>query len=628
MFSHLYLNYLAQSTILIPIFCIPIIFPNFASPLHSKAKRNYMTTLYLCFANSDASPLPTLRDEQRDIKQALLKGASAGHFYVLEEAFATTNAVVNALQQIRPNLAIFHYSGHAGKDRLELGAAAAYAEGLAQLFSKCPQLQLVLLNGCSTLGQVKALHEAGVPLVIATSAPIDDRKAATFGARFYKALGENQSIREAYELAKAEILTIDNKINFTETRSIGFTGEQEGKAGEATWGMFTKPGGEAAEDWRLPTVRPIQGDVPKPNQRLYAAFIPALAPFSPEAQKILNDEDMGQETDEVTRREVILKSLPHPVSEQIRKLIAPDAGNTTDTFFDRYTTSRLEQCVVAYSTIIELLMYVMLAQLWDEMVNKKVTALPAVEANELRRYFTMPKTERAKYSLRNVVRAVRQVFDNNNIPYFVEELQPVAAYAADDNHPFAKACVFFESVRLKLASGTVEDQEGEYLAIEAEAELCAFIKPLGFLAKYGMDSIKDISIYKNRFYPTAKYQHKMTKLEQRFVGLANTVERYDEFIENASVIITNGKRHLNLSPFVIDENAFNDKAAIDKILYFDYFDKNNKQLTFKHVYKPAVMPLVVQEGETEVGRKVLHREILGQLNAFSQLLFQQNLENL
>lgn len=48
-----------------------------------------MTTLYLCFANSDLHPLPTLRDEQHDIKQALLKGASAGHFYVLEEAFAT-----------------------------------------------------------------------------------------------------------------------------------------------------------------------------------------------------------------------------------------------------------------------------------------------------------------------------------------------------------------------------------------------------------------------------------------------------------------------------------------------------------------------------------------------------------
>lgn len=280
-----------------------------------------MTTLYLCFANSDPNPLPTLRDEQQDIKQALLKGASAGHFYVLEEAFATTSAMVNALQQIR-------------------------------------------------------------------------------------------------------------------------------------------------------------------------------------------------------------------------KLIAPDAGNTADTFFDRYNTRRLEQCVVAYSTIVELLMYVMLAQLWDEMTNKKVTALPAAEANELRRYFTMPKAERAKYSLRNVVHAVRQVFDSNNIPYFVEELQPVAAYAADDNHPFAKACVFFESVRLKLASGAVEDQEGEYLAVEAEAELCQFIKPLGFLAKYGMISIKDISIFKNRFYPTPKYQHKMTKLEQRFVGLVNTVERYDQFIENASVIIS------------------------------------------------------------------------------------------
>lgn len=587
-----------------------------------------MTTLYLCFANSDASPLPTLRDEQRDIKQALLKGASAGHFYVLEEAFATTNAVVNALQQIRPNLAIFHYSGHAGRDRLELGAAAAYAEGLTQILAKCPQLQLVLLNGCSTLGQVAALHEAGVPLVIATSAPIDDRKAATFGARFYKALAEHQTIREAYDLAKAEILTLDNTVAFTETRSIGLD-ETQGTAADAPiWGLYTKPGREDAEAWRLPAARPVQGETPKPNQRLYAAFIPALAPFSPEAQTIVQNEEMGVDTDEVTRREVILKNLPHPVSEQIRKLIAPDAGNTTDTFFDRYGAKRLEQCATAYSTIVELLVYVMLAQLWDEMTNKKVTEVPEAAKNELRHYFTMPLAERAKYSLRKVVRAVRQVFDANNIPYFIEELQTLSARAADDNDPFARACVFFESARLKLASGTVEDQEGEILAVDAEGELCRFLEPLGFLAKYQMNSIKDISIYKNRFYATPKYQHKMTKLEQRFVGLANTVERYDDFLESDSVIITDGKRRLNLSPFVIDENAYDDKAAIDKILYFDYLEKTNKKLVYKHVYKPGVMPLTVQEGETEISRKVLHREVWGQLNAFSQLLFQQNLENL
>lgn len=588
-------------------------------------KRKAMTTLYFCFANQDTNPLPSLRDEQRDIKQALLKGASSGYFYVLEEAFANPYTMVNALQQIRPNLAIFHFSGHADRDRLEMSNATAFSEGLAQLLSKCPQLKLVLLNGCSTLGQVAALHEAGVPLVIATSAPIDDRKAGTFGARFYQALSDNQSIRQAYELAKAEIMTIDNRVAFTESRGINI--RQEDKE-EACWGLFTKAGCEAAEDWHLPNTRPNQGEIPKPNQRLYATFIPALAPFNAEAKKIVDDEDMGVETDEVTRREVILKSLPHPVSEQIRKLIAPDVGNTTDVFFDRYNTKRLEQSVVVYTTLLELLMFTMLAQLWDEMANKKIPALQEAEATELRRYFVMSKVERTKYSLRNVLRTVRKVFDQNSITYFLEELRPLAELAADDAQPFTRACVFFESVKLKLASGAVEDQEGEILAIDAETELCAFLQPFGFLAKYGMNSIKDISIYKNRFYLTPKYQHKMTKLEQRFVGLANTVERYDQFIENASVIITNGQLHLNLSPFVIDENAYNDKAAIDKILYFDHFDKTNKKLTFKHVYKPMVMPLELQEGETELNRKVMHREILGQLNAFTQLLFQQNLENL
>lgn len=56
--------------------------------------------------------------------------------------------------------------------------AVANANGLARLLGQRPNLQLVFLNGCSTEGQVAELLAQGVKVVIATDAPVNDRKAS------------------------------------------------------------------------------------------------------------------------------------------------------------------------------------------------------------------------------------------------------------------------------------------------------------------------------------------------------------------------------------------------------------------------------------------------------------------
>ena len=55
----------------------------------------------------------------------------------------------------RDRVAILHYGGHAGGDRLFLEStgtegAVAHAEGLATFLGQRRDLQLVFLNGCST----------------------------------------------------------------------------------------------------------------------------------------------------------------------------------------------------------------------------------------------------------------------------------------------------------------------------------------------------------------------------------------------------------------------------------------------------------------------------------------------
>lgn len=58
-----------------------------------------------------------------------------------------------------------------------------------------------MLNGCSTQGQVADLLIQGIPVVIATSAPVTDQTATRFSINFFQALSStNSAIKEAFEL--------------------------------------------------------------------------------------------------------------------------------------------------------------------------------------------------------------------------------------------------------------------------------------------------------------------------------------------------------------------------------------------------------------------------------------------
>lgn len=79
------------------------------------------------------------------------------------------------------------------------------------------------------------------------------------------------------------------------------------------------------------------------------------------------------------------------------------------------------------------------------------------------------------------------------------------------------------------------------------------------------------------------------------------------------------KRYLNLSPFVIDENAYDDKASIAKLYFFDRYDKAANSYAFRHVYKPADSPLLIQQQK--------HFQILkAQFEAFAKSVFDQSMQ--
>jgi hypothetical protein len=160
--------------------------------------------LFLAFANDPHSPIPAVAQEVRSIREALERAQEQGLCDLEVRESISAQEVFDTFEnpQYRGRIAVFHYGGHANSEALNLGRSETlFAKGLASFLGRQEGLKLVFLNGCSTVGQVDELMEAGVKAVIATSKEIDDGLASLFAGRFYRSLARYSSIAQAYQTA-------------------------------------------------------------------------------------------------------------------------------------------------------------------------------------------------------------------------------------------------------------------------------------------------------------------------------------------------------------------------------------------------------------------------------------------
>jgi hypothetical protein len=207
-----------------------------------------MKTLLFCFANNRDRPLPELRNEDDTIDRLLDPLSSQQYFQKIRDSFATTDSVASKILTYQDSLCLFHFSGHAGSSALHLEDSAARAVGVAQLLARCPQLQLIFLNGCSTLEHIRLIRENGSKAaIIATSSPVEDVVATQFSIAFYRALASGTTLIEALERARLE-LQVKNTLTIDTIRD-GILTEQE-EISRNQW-YFSAPD-EQSTQWTLP----------------------------------------------------------------------------------------------------------------------------------------------------------------------------------------------------------------------------------------------------------------------------------------------------------------------------------------------------------------------------------------
>jgi len=216
--------------------------------------------VFLAFANSLDDHLAKLKDESRDIFRALQPLQKENRIDIHREESSEFDELYQDLLAYDDRIVIFHYGGHADGATLTLEGGAGAAGGIAGLLGQQSSLKLVFLNGCATKDQVRLLHAAGVPAVIATSVKINDGRATQFSTAFYSALAEGSSILAAFESASNYI---EGKFGSDGSSGISINRfpvhdfeEEDAAPGVFEWALYlNRNTTQDLEQWRLPEAR-------------------------------------------------------------------------------------------------------------------------------------------------------------------------------------------------------------------------------------------------------------------------------------------------------------------------------------------------------------------------------------
>jgi hypothetical protein len=550
-----------------------------------------MDVLLLTFSNHRTQPLQTLVDEYLSIDRTLAARTLRQHFLAKSISHATLKDIGYYLALFRNNLTLFLYSGHAGRDLLLTEDGPSRSEGIAHLLGQCPRLQVVILNGCSTAGQVKALHEAGIPVVIASSAPVEDESATRFSSRLFQALETGLSIEEAFELGVGETLSQkETAVHRASGREMAAL-----KPDEPVWGIFTDPEKAQAKGWKLPSQAAyIKPKAYTPNELLLETLYKSLKDYHEKLGKFYEDGVTIEESDEV--RNAILHAIPAPISEHLRKLNAPPNPNLPGGLHEP-GPERLAELAKTYEICMDFLVYLFLAQLWDQVLS-----VPGGkgkfrgELAEIRHFINTPAGKRQDLDYFSILRELREALEQSGAQPFVEEYSQLHVQFFQDEG-IRNACFFLDNLGRLL--GSASPSEMPELCARAEDGLAVIFSKLGFLGRYTLATVRFIDVQKYRHMQETQFEHIVVKWHGTQGRCEVSSWLKPEPIDNRSVILvrrgdTDHKRFLNLSPFILDENTFEavPDLTMNNLYFFSYLEPDGAEtarLHYKYVNNPEMV---------------------------------------
>jgi len=512
--------------------------------------------IFLSFANDNDEHLAMLKREARMLDRLLYTLHDKQAIEVYSRESADIDDIFFGFNRFKDRVAIFHYAGHASGTHLRLEGAEANASGLAELFSQQEELQLVFLNGCSTKGQVERLIDLGVKAVIATTVPINDSMAMEFARQFYQSLTKNHTIAQSFKSASAFIQTkYGGARPFKVYRGLKWRGQPKRK-NELPWGLYVNPEFEDVLEWTLPDYSRIQlpqgfGEFIKERYRANEYILTVLDEMVKYNKAISSQlyDRFGVEKDPRELPGVIIENFPWPIGAQLRILFVKRGE------MKRPGALRIRQLIGTYVVCTQFAAYILLSQLWDEVSQQMVDL-----AEDFSRILPEDKKTYTSFDYVKLIQKLGETMEEENVEFFIEEFTSIFKLLKDEGDIY-DAYKFLESVRKQVNENQLGDDKATLRQLCNETEFClsVWLKRLAFLAKYQLITVKDIAIFRPKM-ETPQFAHQMGFLNASDSGLLSEIQRKLKiFTDSHSIIIVKSgdmREYLNISPFLVDKNAF------------------------------------------------------------------------
>ena len=587
--------------------------------------------IILAFANDSQSPLTYLAEEIKAVQSHL--GKRDNQVKIIPLYKATIPDLRREIKEYKDRIVAFMYSGHSGQLQIDTADDAMSAIGLANELGVCPELKLVLINGCSSNGQVPHLMQKQVPYILTTEAPINDKAAAIFSATFWKELSEDNTVENAFELGRL------NVENYSETSSRDIL---KIKTTEESRGSLDTGQNKSAIPWIFKTSLPegtewSLSDAIREFQQTPAFQTNKLLTETLYREFAKSGDEIADLDDFAAAETEIYSKFPQFITKYIHDLCATPVETTQagfsqtneNDYFTEPNLKRLKKMIDFFMVLKELVKSITLSEIREELLRPSASMLP--------RSLTPLYDQTQRVSMAATVGGIGYLQGNTEL--LVRELTSI------DPQVLLQADEFFEEIGARVAKSEnlgaadyerLHPNQASLLCEKAEAQLSEVLTQLIFLEHYKFVTIKNIIVYKNRTNSQPSYGFKLSTYKWARADKYNPADSKEKILEqqvpdnHCILVVRNTKdlfgelnkgQYLNLSPFLIDNNVLYDKAQIPDISFCEAAPSGD--FVYKRLNEPSIdNPPINNKSDNDDNRR-FYKDLKTQFDHFNLLLDNQ-----
>ena len=358
-------------------------------------------------------------------------------------------------------------------------------------------------------------------------------------------------------------------------------------------------------------------NLPDINKQLVLKSFEGIIAYKPEYAELIHE--YASNADDTTFRRLqheLVDLYPAILNVQIRDLFTLQGKS-----MGRY---RLRQLGEVYRTLAHLLSAIALSNLWDVITDKikyPHFQISSEQLNIIQQYLQSTSRLDRKIDHFQLLRTICSTFSDNNVDFYVAELL-LFNQQINKSTPTYLAYQFFENDFCpQFHKGFIPDEEVSLLCQKVEQELGQLLQATAFLSNYEIIRVKDVTVNHPHRRGKPSFIHEKTLISGREYPTVDQTPIASDFTSNNHAIflsssIKEERFSLNLSPFIIDQNAFKGKKHYLPKIYFFSGINIEKQLHFTHVDTPS-LDFVIDD-ENTIDKFAFLKQISNSILAFCQ----------